>query len=194
LLHTHKLMIFEMSTNEFFDSFSKKASGNQISTINIKSKCTNDDFELKGRPCELSAFSHVPTSRKSEVSDRNVFNYKKANESHRSNFDQLFGINYDFDKKIHRCDRKHARLRGLSVWDEEIIKNYPTKSSSEYGRRIVNISDKDSENKISNTSINYADPLDPQDRKHVRIMTVKSSFYNRNGLNDLTQANDILFY
>ncbi len=184
-----------MSAQESFDSLNKKVSGNQISTITVKSKCTNDEFQLKGRPCELSAFSYVPGTRKTVASSRNVFNFKKEDErSDRSNFDQLFGINYDFDKKIHRCDRRHARLRGLGVWDEEITKEFPTKSSSEYGRRILDVNNSnDVRNNTSAMSVQYVDPLDPQDRKHVRIMTVKSSFYNRNGLNDLTQSN-ILFY
>ncbi|WAR12268.1 CE049-like protein [Mya arenaria] len=120
-----------------------------------------DNFYLHGRPCELSAFSFVPTSR-NEPAERTVFNSKKPDTS-LGTYDRLFRKQHGYNNKLHRDDREHAKSRGLTVNNEEKVKGCPTLASSEYGHRL----------ELS---------TDHPDRKHVRIAHVKTEFYRRNGI------------
>ncbi|XP_060597518.1 cilia- and flagella-associated protein 90-like isoform X2 [Ruditapes philippinarum] len=119
-----------------------------------------DNFKLKGRPCELSAFSFVPTERH-DPPQRTVYNSRKP-ENPNSTYDRLFRKQIGYNNKLHRDDREHAKSRGLIVNEEEKIKPVPTLSSSIYGHDLET-------------------ELDPPDRKHVRIAHVKAEFYRRNG-------------
>ncbi|XP_074646155.1 cilia- and flagella-associated protein 90-like [Tubulanus polymorphus] len=121
-----------------------------------------DTFVLKGRSCELSAFSFVPADR-NDPKERTVFNTDKKGRYNRSTYDRLFTPNEGYNNKLHRDDREHAKSKGLLVNDEEKVKTVPTLSSSEYGHRLE-------------------DKLDPPDRKHVRIAHVRAEFYRRNGI------------
>ncbi|XP_070575390.1 cilia- and flagella-associated protein 90-like [Ptychodera flava] len=109
-----------------------------------------------------SAFSYIPTER-TEPPDQTVFNSKAMPRSH-STFDRLFNKEEGYNNKLHRCDREHAKSRGLHVNDEETIKVVPTLASSEYGHRLDQFKD-------------------PPDRLHVRIQHVNTEFYRRNGIN-----------
>ncbi|KAL4234198.1 hypothetical protein ACF0H5_005851 [Mactra antiquata] len=124
-----------------------------------------DCFKLHGRPCELSAFSFVPTSR-NDPPERTAFNSMKPVIPEQDNpnmtYDRLFRKPEEYNNKLHRDDREHAKSRGLTVNNEEKIKSVPTLSSSEYGHRLDMFADH-------------------PDRKHVRIGHVKSEFYRRNG-------------
>uniref|UniRef100_A0A2C9K715 Uncharacterized protein n=1 Tax=Biomphalaria glabrata TaxID=6526 RepID=A0A2C9K715_BIOGL len=122
-----------------------------------------DVFHLKGRPCELSAFSHIPANRHNVPKERNYFNSYSKNCLSGSRYDRQFSIPDGYCNKIHRDDREHAKLRGLHVNDEELQKDVPTLSSTIYGQKL---------------SLH----VDHPDRKHVRIGHVKSEFYRRNGL------------
>lgn len=157
-----------------------------------------EECVLKGRPCEFSAFSFIPSSRKNETAERSIYNFKREEKVYGRNYDQLFDINYNFNNKVHRCDRRYGKLYGLKVWDEEIQKSVPTRSSSEYGHRLVFNKetlgrDVNKINENKSTPFNYNPPIEKQDRKHVRIMTVKSEFFNRNGINDLVKSNATLY-
>ncbi|VDP50945.1 unnamed protein product [Schistosoma curassoni] len=79
-------------------------------------------------------------------------------------YDSIFSKEDDFNPKLHRSDRRHDKLIGLEINQEEKSKDIPTLSSSIYGHRL----NKNIEN---------------NDRKHVRIMLVESEFYRRNGIN-----------
>jgi hypothetical protein len=157
-------------------------------------KCTNNDtINFTGRPCELSAFSHVPQNRLYESADRSIFNTKRSDtkEKNISDYDRLFNVKYDFDYKVHRCDRKHGtkttgRLLGLDPWSEEINKLIPTRFSHEYGKKLIKIKEHDP------LKIKYESNLDPPDRKFTRIAIVQSDFYNRNGINDLNKQRGVL--
>lgn len=154
-------------------------------------KCeNNDEFTMYGRPCELSSFSYVPQSRKYEPPERSIYNSKKkdTSEDTRTDYDRLFTVDPNFDNKVHRCDRKHAKLLGLDVWSEEIRKDIPTRYSTEYGKKLVHIQNEHSKN----TKVNYESNLDPPNRKYTRIAKVQSDFYNRNGINDLTRQKSLL--
>ncbi|KAH9504966.1 hypothetical protein Btru_061177 [Bulinus truncatus] len=155
------------NNNEIYES---------IATISIKMEDDNkaltvvtdtDVFYLKGRPCELSAFSHIPANRKHIPKERTYFNSSSKDHYPGSRYDRLFAISDGYCNKIHRDDREHAKLRGLHAHDEEVEKAVPTLSSSIYGQKL-NLH------------------IDHPDRKHVRIGHVKSEFYRRNGIPDAT--------
>ncbi|XP_005101312.1 uncharacterized protein C5orf49 homolog [Aplysia californica] len=124
---------------------------------------STDEFHIPGRPCELSAFSHVPTNRLNEPKERNCFNSDKKNHYPGSRYDRQFRKVDGYNNKLHRDDREHAKSRGLTVNDEEKVKDVPTLASTIYGH--------------------YLDVhTDHPDRKHVRVGHVKSEFYRRNGI------------
>lgn len=127
----------------------------------IAVKTETDEFYLCGRPCELSAFSFVPTQRH-DPPERTAFNSRKP-ENPNKTYDRLFRKPTEYNNKLHRDDREHAKSRGLTVNNEEKIKPVPTLSSSEYGHRLQMFADH-------------------PDRKHVRIAHVKTEFYRRNGV------------
>ncbi len=135
---------------------------NQKHVFNIKCNNDKDEYTLIGRPCELSAFSFVPTNRDYETTDRTIYNYKREETKltrSMQNYDRLFKIEYDFNNKVHRDDRRNAKQYGLKVWNEEITKETPTRSSSQYGKRQLDVIDK------SKPIVNYVSKLDPPNRK-----------------------------
>jgi len=120
-----------------------------------------DKFYLHGRPCELSSFSFVPTHR-NDPPERTAFNSFKEDNPNKT-YDRLFRKELGYNNKLHRCDREHAKSRGLTVNSEEKVKEVPTLASSEYGHRL-NMH------------------KDHSDRQHVRIAHVRSEFYRRTGV------------
>ncbi|OWF55231.1 uncharacterized protein C5orf49 homolog isoform X2 [Mizuhopecten yessoensis] len=119
-------------------------------------------FTLKGRSCEMSAYSFIPTKRE-DPPERTCFNTPKDERYPYSTYQRLFRKQDGFNNKLHRDDREHAKSRGLKVNDEEKTKEVPTLASSDYGHRLSMCADH-------------------PDRKHVRIAHVKSEFYRRNGI------------
>lgn len=175
--------------DDLFNDEEKKALSNPRHTFRIKCDC-NDEYVLVGRPCELSAFSFVPANRVQVPRERTIYNSKKpATDLNPTDYDKTFNVTYTFDNKVHRCDRKHAKLHGLDRWSEEIYKQVPTLSSSVYGEKIVEIVD-DTRKPIKVKYNNEG--LESMNRKHVRIGKVKSEFYNRNGINDLNRQRGVL--
>ncbi|XP_046359894.1 uncharacterized protein C5orf49 homolog [Haliotis rufescens] len=128
----------------------------------IHVKTETDEFCLKGRTCEVSSYSFIPKERKNPP-ERTYFGSEKKGRYSNSTYDRLFKQDEGYNNKLHRDDREHAKLRGLTVNDEEKEKIVPTLSSSEYGHRL----------KIH---------VDHPDRAHVRIGYVNSEFYRRNGI------------
>ncbi|CAH1779319.1 unnamed protein product [Owenia fusiformis] len=124
---------------------------------------SSNDYELKGRPCELSAFSYVPKER-TEPIERTYFNTEKKERYTNSTYDRLFHQKEGYNNKLYRCDRDHAKSRGLTVREEEKTKDVPVLMSSAYGQRL-------------------AFDLDPPTREHVRIGHVQSEFFRRNDIN-----------
>lgn len=137
---------------------------------NIVVDAADGRYELNGRPCELSAFSYVPTQR-FDPAENTFFNNQSGAVQDRyshSTYDRLFHQDFGFNNKLHRCDREHAKSRGLSVNSEETVKDVPSLASSEYGHRIGHQLD--------------PPPYDPN-RKNVRIGYVQSEFFRRNIFN-----------
>lgn len=134
----------------------------QLKTV-IKVKTDTDEFELHGRPCQLSAYSFIPPDRKLSK-ERTYYNADKKERYTHNAYDRTFLKDFGFNDKLARCDREHHKAMGLCVNCEELPKAVPCLSSSIYGHRI---------NK----------PLEQQDRSHVRIAYVANEFYRRNGTN-----------
>ncbi|XP_063951528.1 cilia- and flagella-associated protein 90-like [Lytechinus pictus] len=109
-----------------------------------------------------SAFCFVPTKR-NDPAEMNAFNSKVPPKGH-STYDRLFNWSEGYNNKLHRCDREHAKSKGLTVNDEEKEKVTPTLSSSNYGHKLDQFAD-------------------PPGRAHVRVGHVKSEFYRRTGIN-----------
>ncbi|XP_072169095.1 cilia- and flagella-associated protein 90-like [Diadema setosum] len=109
-----------------------------------------------------SAFSYVPTTR-NDPAEMNAFNSKVEPKAH-CTYDRLFNKPEGYNMKLHRCDREHAKSKGLHVNDEERVKVTPTLSSTVYGHKLE-------------------DFVDPPGRAHVRVGHVNSEFYRRNGIN-----------
>ncbi|KAH0618044.1 hypothetical protein JD844_016998 [Phrynosoma platyrhinos] len=83
-------------------------------------------------------------------------------------YDCIFKRPAGYDPKLHRCDREHAKSRGLHINDEEKARPTAVLSSSEYGRRI----DK---------------PVEDISRDHVRINHIQAEFYRKNEISCLIQ-------
>ncbi|XP_038068491.1 uncharacterized protein C5orf49-like [Patiria miniata] len=115
-----------------------------------------------------SAFSYVPTVR-GDPKEHSVFNSTQKPRPH-STYDRLFHKQEGYNNKLHRCDREHAKSKGLTVNDEEKEKIIPTLSSTVYGHRLQNFND-------------------PPGRDHVRIAHVQTEFYSRTGINISTEEN-----
>ncbi|XP_013382418.1 uncharacterized protein C5orf49 homolog [Lingula anatina] len=129
----------------------------------IRVSTDTDEFVMRGRPCELSAFAFVPTER-NVPKERTYFNSERQERYSSSTYDRLFRKPELYNMYLHKDDREHAKSRGLTVNNEEKVKVVPTLSSSDYGHRLDN-------------------EYDPPDRKHVRIGHVQSEFYRRNDIN-----------
>jgi hypothetical protein len=141
----------------------------------FKIKCpTDDEYTLVGRPCELSSFCFVPANRIQESAARSIYNFKATTNTCQKDLNDC--SIYEFNNKIHRCDRKHAKSIGLDIFGEEIKKSTPSRYSSQYGRNILSIQS------IDPLKVNYLNNLDPPNRKYCHVATVSSEFYNRNGV------------
>jgi hypothetical protein len=174
----------------FIDDAEKRALSNPKHTFHIKCEKTNDEYTLVGRPCELSAFSFVPQNRIQIPTERTIYNSKKPESTlNPTDYDKLFNVDLSFNKKVHRCDRKHAKLLGLDRWSEEVPKSVPTLSSTIYGQKLLSIQAANTTTTTTTTKpplqVKYSKGLEDSDRKYARIAKVKSEFYNRNGINDL---------
>ena len=73
-------------------------------------------------------------------------------------------MDYDFDSHLHRCDRLHAKSRGLEVNKEEKKKAVPALSNSYYGHYL-------------DRSIESSERS-----QHARVQRVKADFYRQNGV------------
>ena len=76
-------------------------------------------------------------------------------------YDRFFDCPEGYNQKLHRCDRA-TRIK-LNVMKEETEKSVPLLSSSVYGF--------------------IKEPLETQDRKHVRVEAIKKQFYRKRGTN-----------
>ncbi|KAM9227953.1 cilia- and flagella-associated protein 90 [Leptosomus discolor] len=111
--------------------------------------------------CALSAFSRIPARR--EGPPELSYFHRQAKTGDVSTYDAIFKRPEGYNKNLHRCDREHAKSRGLNINEEEMARPVAVLSSSEYGRRI---------NK----------PIEQPIRDHARINQVQAEFYRKNGI------------
>ncbi|XP_044298727.1 uncharacterized protein C5orf49 homolog [Varanus komodoensis] len=108
-----------------------------------------------------SAFSYIPPRRK-DPPELSYF-HQESKEGILSLYDCIFKRPIGYDKRLHRCDREHAKSRGLRISDEEKARPTAVLSSSEYGRHIDQ-------------------PVEELIRDHARINRVQAEFYRKNGI------------
>uniref|UniRef100_A0A8C0FWC6 Chromosome 5 open reading frame 49 n=1 Tax=Bubo bubo TaxID=30461 RepID=A0A8C0FWC6_BUBBB len=116
--------------------------------------------------CALSAFSLIPTRR--EGPPELSYFHREAKTGDVSTYEAIFKRPEGYNKNLHRCDREHAKSRGLNINEEEMARPVAVLSSSEYGRRI---------NK----------PIEQPIRDHARINHVQAEFYRKNGITCLLE-------
>ncbi|XP_015709887.1 uncharacterized protein C5orf49 homolog [Coturnix japonica] len=115
----------------------------------------------------LSAFSYIPPRREGPA-ELSYF-HRVPQTGGVSTYDSIFKRPEGYNAKLHRCDREHARSRGLNVNDEEMARPVAVLSSSEYGRRL----NKDAEQ---------------ESRSHGRVNCVQAEFYRKNGITCLMET------
>ncbi|XP_019396929.1 PREDICTED: uncharacterized protein C5orf49 homolog [Crocodylus porosus] len=108
-----------------------------------------------------SAFAYVPPGRR-DPPELSYF-HREAKTGTVSTYDSIFKRPEGYNEKLHRCDREHAKSRGLKINEEEMVRPIPVLSSSQYGRRINQ-------------------PVEELIRDHARINHVKAAFYRKNGI------------
>ncbi|XP_065608925.1 cilia- and flagella-associated protein 90 [Cyrtonyx montezumae] len=114
----------------------------------------------------LSAFSYIPP-RREHPAELSYF-HRAAQTGGVSTYDSIFKRPEGYNEKLHRCDREHAKSRGLNINDEEMARPVAVLSSSEYGRHISK----------------HTDLLI---RSHARINCVQAEFYRKNGITCLLE-------
>lgn len=66
--------------------------------VDFKITCPNNDIvTFKGRPCELSSFSHVPQTRRFQSAERSIYNSKRNSQIPDASvkvtdYDRLFNV------------------------------------------------------------------------------------------------------
>ncbi|KAM4908324.1 cilia- and flagella-associated protein 90 [Sylvia borin] len=73
-------------------------------------------------------------------------------------YDAIFGNPEGYDQYLPRCDRRHAKGRGLKIHEEEMARTVPVLTSSEYGKRVHK-------------------PLEPATREHARVCSLHAAIY-----------------
>ncbi|KAM3679750.1 cilia- and flagella-associated protein 90 [Ammospiza caudacuta] len=104
----------------------------------------------------FSAFSFVPPKREGPP-ELSYFN-RPHKTGDFFTYDAAFGMPDDYDQYLPRCDRKHAKARGLKINEEEMARTVPVLTSSEYGKRIDKL-------------------LDPPTREHARVHSLHAAIY-----------------
>ncbi|XP_008107311.1 cilia- and flagella-associated protein 90 isoform X1 [Anolis carolinensis] len=106
-----------------------------------------------------SAFSYIPP-RRMDPPELSYF-HQDSKPGIVSVYDCIYKRPAGYDQKLHRCDREHAKSRGLRINEEEKARPVAVLSSSEYGWRL----DK---------------PVEEINRDHVRINHIQAEFYRKN--------------
>uniref|UniRef100_M0R5R5 Cilia and flagella associated protein 90 n=1 Tax=Rattus norvegicus TaxID=10116 RepID=M0R5R5_RAT len=78
-------------------------------------------------------------------------------------YDCVFKRRLDYNQKLHRDDREHAKNLGLHINEEEQERTVPVLMSSVYGKRINQ-------------------PIEPLNRDYGRVNHVRTDFYRKNDI------------
>ncbi|KAL2779858.1 uncharacterized protein WCI35_013229 [Daubentonia madagascariensis] len=109
----------------------------------------------------MSAFSYIPP-RRLDPKEHSYY-YRPGRTGIISLYDCVFKRNLDYNQKLHRDDREHAKSLGLHVNDEEQERPVGVLTSSVYGKRIHQ-------------------PIEPLNRDHGRANHVWADFYRKNDI------------
>ncbi|CAO2592109.1 Uncharacterized protein C5orf49 homolog [Lemmus lemmus] len=118
----------------------------------------------KPRPLPISAvpaFSYIPP-RRQEPKELNYFS-RESQTGVISLYDCVFKRRLDYNQKLHRDDREHAKNLGLHINEEEQERTVPVLMSSVYGKRINQ-------------------PIEPLNRGYGRVNHVQTDFYRKNDI------------
>ncbi|XP_036598276.1 uncharacterized protein C5orf49 homolog [Trichosurus vulpecula] len=125
---------------------------------------TEDQLRVKPKPPPVSAlcdFSYIPP-RRLDPKEHSYF-YQEGKTGVVSIFDCIFKRPLDYNQKLHRDDREHAKSIGLKVNEEEWARPIGALTSSIYGRHIYK-------------------PVEEMNREHVRVNHLKVEFYRKNSI------------
>ncbi|XP_041488157.1 uncharacterized protein C5orf49 homolog [Microtus oregoni] len=122
---------------------------------------------LLGKPRSLPisavpAFSYIPPRRHQEPKELNYFS-RESQTGVISLYDCVFKRRLDYNQKLHRDDREHAKNLGLHINEEEQERTVPVLMSSVYGKRINQ-------------------PIEPLNRDYGRVNHVQTDFYRKNDI------------
>ncbi|XP_039912411.1 cilia- and flagella-associated protein 90 [Hirundo rustica] len=104
----------------------------------------------------FSAFSFIPPKREGPP-ELSYFN-RPHKTGDFFTYDAIFTMPEGYDQYLSRCDRRHARGRGLKIHEEEMARPVPVLTSSEYGKRVHK-------------------PLDPATGEHARVCSLHAAIY-----------------
>ena len=107
----------------------------------------------------LPAFSYIPP-RHQGPKERSYFS-REGQTGIVSLYDCVFKRRLDYNQKLHRDDREHAKNLGLHINEEEQERTVPVLMSSVYGKRINQ-------------------PIEPLNRDYGHVSHVKTDFYRKN--------------
>ncbi|KFO38457.1 uncharacterized protein C5orf49 homolog [Fukomys damarensis] len=121
---------------------------------------------LRGRPrplplSALSAFSYIPPRRR-DPEEHNYYR-RPGQTGIVSLYDCIFKRRLDYNQKLHRDDREHAKGLGLHVNEEEQARTVGVLTSSVYGKHIQH-------------------PIEPLNRGYGRVNHVQADFYRKNDI------------
>lgn len=126
---------------------------------------------LRGEPrpppiSALSSFSYVPP-RRQDPKEYSYY-YRPSQTGIVSLYDCVFKRRLDYNQKLHRDDREHAKGLGLHINEEEQERPVGVLMSSVYGKRIHQ-------------------PVEPLNRDHNRVNHVEADFYRKNDIRSLKE-------
>nr|XP_044995272.1 uncharacterized protein C5orf49-like isoform X2 [Jaculus jaculus] len=121
-------------------------------------------LRVKPRPLPISAMStlgYAPSDRP-EPKELSYYN-RQRRQGVISLYDCVFKRRLDYDQKLHRDDREHAKGLGLHINEEEKERPVGVLASSAYGKRIHQ-------------------PVEPLNRGCGRVNHVQADFYRKNDI------------
>uniref|UniRef100_A0A8D2CMX7 Cilia and flagella associated protein 90 n=1 Tax=Sciurus vulgaris TaxID=55149 RepID=A0A8D2CMX7_SCIVU len=126
---------------------------------------------LRGKPrpppiSALSSFAYVPP-RRQDPKEHSYYN-RPSKTGVVSLYDCVFKRRLDYNQKLHRDDREHAKGLGLHINEEEQERPVGVLMSSVYGKRIHQ-------------------PVEPLNRDYGRTNNVHADFYRKNDIPSLRE-------
>ncbi|KAF7240449.1 hypothetical protein EYD10_12960 [Varanus komodoensis] len=149
-----------------------------------------------------SAFSYIPPRRK-DPPELSYF-HQESKEGILSLYDCIFKRPIGYDKRLHRCDREHAKSRGLRISDEvtsaltflrggtRLIRDCRWRSGLNrcaaglVDRKVTGLNREKARPTAVLSSSEYGrhidQPVEELIRDHARINRVQAEFYRKNGI------------